>query len=249
MKDKGGTLTLSLDDARLPEDLLAQDPGLSTGLYQKFSVRDTGMGIAAHILSRIFDPFFTTKDKGEGTGMGLAVVHGIVRSHKGAISVMSKPGEGSLFDLYFPVVTVVEEPKILQDKKIPTGTERILLVDDETALVKMGKKILEELGYEVIGFTSSYDALAAFKKNSDSYDLLITDLTMPVMTGKQLAEEVTRIRPGCPIILATGFGGNISEAEGKEIGIQAIVMKPFLKNSFANTVRKVLDEGKIDKKG
>jgi len=194
------------------------------------------------VLNRIFDPFFTTKEKGEGTGMGLSVVHGIVKSYGGEIVVYSAPGKGTSFNLYFPVIEKVEfrETDVVLPR--PIGNERILFVDDEPALVNIGQQILESLGYKVVTRTSSLEALELFKIKSEKFDLVITDMTMPGMTGDHLSGEIIKIRADIPIILCTGYSKNISEAMAKRLGIRALAMKPVVVEQLANIVHQVLDE-------
>jgi CheY-like chemotaxis protein len=195
------------------------------------------------VLNRIFDPFYTTKEKGEGTGMGLSVVHGIIKSHSGEITVYSEPAKGSTFKVYLPAI----EQEVISEsdtaRPLPSGSERILFVDDEIALVNIGKQILENLGYDVEIRTSSHEALELFKVKSDKFDLVITDMTMPGMTGYQLTREILKIRPGIPIILCTGYSKQITEEKAKAIGIKAFAMKPVVARELAEIVRKVLDEG------
>lgn len=199
--------------------------------------------MSPEVMQRIFDPYFTTKEKGEGTGMGLAVAHGIVKSHGGAITVYSKPGKGSTFNVYLPRIEreVTGEPKA--PRPLPTGHERILFVDDEQALVDIGKRMLEHLGYKVTTRTSSLEALELFRARPDRFDLVITDMTMPNMTGEKLARELMRICPDIPVILCTGFSERITKEKAKEMGIRAFAMKPLVLRSLAGIIRKVL-EGK-----
>jgi CheY-like chemotaxis protein len=194
------------------------------------------------VLDRIFDPFFTTKEKDKGTGMGLSVVHGIVHSHGGSIYAYSEPGKGSTFRVFLPVLKRRLESEERIERPIPTGTERILFVDDELSIVNIGKKTLESLGYDVVARTSSIEALEFFKKQSDRVDIVITDLTMPNMTGEELAEELMQIRPDIPIILCTGFSAKMDEKKAMDMGIRAFISKPILKREIAKTIRKVLDE-------
>jgi CheY-like chemotaxis protein len=190
----------------------------------------------------VFDPFWTTKRSGEGTGLGLSVVHGIVKSHGGAITVYSEPGEGTIFHVYLPVVEMEAEPGTTIAESLPTGSETILLIDDEPSLVNVGKQMLEGLGYRVVTRTSSLEALEVFRREPSRFDLVVTDMTMPTMTGDRLATELMKIRSDIPVVLCTGFSAKISEQKAKAIGIRAFVMKPFLKKKLAETVRKVLDE-------
>ncbi len=196
------------------------------------------------VMERIFDPYFTTKDKGEGTGLGLSVVHGIVNDYWGAITVYSEPGKGTTFHVYLPRVAEVEEKGQAESPLggIPTGRERILFIDDNQALVDLGKRMLGRLGYEVVTRTSSIEALELFRAKPDEFDMVITDMTMPNMTGDKLAKEMMKIRPDIPVILCTGFSELISEERAKGLGIRAFVMKPVVKRDMAETVRRVLDE-------
>ena len=194
------------------------------------------------IIDKIFDPFFTTKKLGEGTGLGLSVVHGIVKQSNGYITVESEPGKGSVFTVYFPQITGEQEAYAVGDDEIPTGSERILFVDDEEALVEMGEDILAELGYEVTSRMSSREALALLKADPSRFDLVITDQTMPEMTGVDLAKEILALRPDMPIIMCTGFSYVVDEDKAKAAGIRAFAMKPLTKREIARTIRKVLDE-------
>ena len=221
---------------------MAIPDGIAPGHYVKLSVRDTGTGISADIMDKIFDPFFTTKKLGEGTGLGLSVVHGIVKQHDGHIAVESEPGRGSTFTVYFPRITGDPETDALRDDEIPTGSERILFVDDEEALVEMGEDILAELGYEVTSRMNGREALALLKLDPSRFDLVITDQTMPEMTGVELAKEVLAIRPGMPIIMCTGFSYVVDTDKARAAGIKAFAMKPLTKREIARTVRHVLDD-------
>ena len=242
MREKGGLLEVTLADVGLDSLFTAKHPDIKPGTHLKLMVRDTGHGIPPHILDRIFDPFFTTKDKSEGTGMGLSVVHGIVKAHGGAITVQSEPGKGTVFNAFLPVIekTIAMEAPI--EKPLSTGTERILFVDDEIPLVRLGKWILEPLGYDVTTRTSSIEALELFKAQPDRFDLVITDMTMPNLTGSELALKLGKIRPDIPIILCTGFSHEITAEKSKEMGIKAFLFKPILSEVMAETVRRVLDE-------
>jgi len=242
MRDEGGILKVKLGDLQLDEDAVSQYPGLASGEYVKLSVTDTGAGIDPDIMDRIFDPYFTTKEVGEGTGMGLAVAHGIVTNHKGAIKVSSEPGKGTAFEVVLPVIEkeiMTEEDKA---EPLPTGNERILFIDDEPSITEVGKQMLQHLGYEVVVRTKSISALELFKIQPDNFDLVITDMTMPQMTGDSLAKELMKIRPDIPVILCTGYSERISKDTVKEMGIRAFVMKPIVMGDLANTIRKILDE-------
>jgi CheY-like chemotaxis protein len=239
MRENGGTLAIELSDFSVSNG----DPrGIGLGLYMKLTVRDTGAGMPPEIVDRIFDPFFTTKNVGEGTGLGLSVVLGIVKQSHGYIFVESEPGKGSTFDVFFPKVAEERSAEGASgDEMMPLGHERILFVDDEEALVEMGEELLAELGYEVTCCTNSREALALFRLDPSRFDLVVTDQTMPDMTGIQLAAELLAIRP-LPVILCTGFSHIANEESAKTAGIKGFVMKPLTKRELAKTVRKVLDE-------
>ncbi|MEA2039442.1 MAG: ATP-binding protein [Thermodesulfobacteriota bacterium] len=223
--------------------ILKSETGLDPGPYLRLTVSDTGHGITHDVEERIFDPYFTTKEKGEGTGLGLSVVHGIVKDHGGTIMVYSEPGKGSTFHVYLPLIRgQAVKPEINEHAPVLKGNERILFIDDEQALADMGKQMLERLGYEVTIRTSSIEALELFHKKSDQFDLVITDMTMPKMTGDKLAKELMKIRRDIPVILCTGFSERISEEKAKEMGIKAFTMKPIVMRDMTKTVRKVLDE-------
>jgi len=241
MRAKGGVLDVSLVKVELDSDYTDNHPDLKPGPYLKLTVSDTGHGMPPEVQERIFDPFFTTKEKEEGTGMGLAVVHGIVKSHGGTLAVYSEPEKGSVFNVFLPIIEERLELETSLDKPIPQGTECILFIDDEGSLVDVGQRILESLGYDVVTRTSGIEALALFKAQPDRFDLVITDLTMPKMTGDELAVELLRIKPGMPIILCTGFSAMIDEDKVKAMGMRAFVFKPILKRDLAETIRKVLD--------
>jgi len=242
MREQGGVLEVRLEELMLDDEAFAHQLDISLGPYLSLTVLDTGRGMDKAVRDRIFEPYFTTKRTGEGTGIGLTVVHGIVKSYGGAITVESEPGRGSIFQVLLPRLkgAVVEE----EHKKVvlpPRGTERILFVDDEPALVNIGRRMLEGLGYEVVTSTSGIETLSTFRRQPENFDLVITDMTMPKMTGDRLAIELLGIRPGIPIILCTGFSERITGEKAKEIGIRKFVMKPLLMNDLAEAVREVLD--------
>ena len=245
MQEKKGLLELTLMEEEIGSD--DSCPDLPPGTYLKLTVSDTGHGMNSEVMKKIFDPYFSTKGPGEGTGMGLAVVHGIVKSHGGNITVYSKLGEGTIFHVYLPLIEAGPvEPKTVPAEPTPTGTEHILFVDDEEPIVRMMQQILERLGYQVTSRTSSVEALEAFKAKPDEYDLVITDMTMPNMTGVELAPRLREIRSDIPIIMCTGFSETIDEDRAKNMGIPAYIMKPFLIDEIAKTIRKVLE--KVNKK-
>ncbi len=242
MRKKGGVLKVELEDLEIDEDFTASYPNMKPGAYINLTVGDTGHGFRSEVLERIFDPFFTTKGTGEGTGMGLSVVHGIIGSYGGAITAYSEPGQGSTFKVYLPIIERRKEPRAEAEESIPTGSECILFVDDEPALANLGKQTLESLGYDVEIRTGSIEALELFKCQPDRFDLIITDMTMPNMTGEDLAQELMRIRPNIPIILCTGFSAKIDDQKASAMGIREFVMKPIVKQKIATKVRKVLDD-------
>jgi CheY-like chemotaxis protein len=214
---------------------------IDPGQYVKLIVRDAGVGISADIMDKIFDPFFTTKALAEGAGLGLSVVHGIVKQHDGFITVISEPGRGSTFTVYFPQIVGGLEADAVHDEKIPTGCERILFVDDEEAIVEMGEDILAELGYDITSRMSSREALELFRLDPSRFDLVITDQTMPEMTGIDLAREILAIRADMPIIMCTGFSHLVDADKATAAGIRAFAMKPLTKREIARTIRNVLD--------
>ena len=242
MNNKGGVLEVAIRNVEVGnEDIGLKYPNVPPGHYVLLTIRDTGHGMSAEVVERIFDPYFTTKEKGEGTGLGLAVVHGIVKSYGGVITVYSEIGKGSTFNIYLPAI----EKKVEEEKEtveaIPTGHQRILFVDDEPALVDIGKKMLEHLGHEVVVRTSSLEALEAFRNNPERFDLVISDKTMPQMTGFDLARELKQIRPDIPIILCTGFSDTTDSAKAKAMGISGLVMKPIVMREMAETIKRVTD--------
>ena len=243
MEERGGMLNVILENEYFDSRSAQRISDLEPGHYLKLTVADTGHGIAPESLDKIFEPYFTTKEVGKGTGMGLALVHGIVKSHGGAISAESEVGKGSSFHVYFPLV---EPDAPVSDTSAdttqrPSGNERILLVDDERLVVDASKMMLEKLGYKVTARTSSIEALELFRHNPGDFDMLITDQTMPDMTGKELAGEMQSIRPDMPIILCTGFSEQMDEKKAKEMGIRGFIMKPVGMKKMAQKVREVLD--------
>jgi PAS domain S-box-containing protein len=237
----GGVIVVTLKNVELDEDTAAQYTDLNPGRYVNLVVSDTGHGISREEIDRIFDPYFTTKELGKGTGMGLAVVHGIVKGHNGLITVESELGKGTTFSIFFPAVEKEAMAETETGEKLPTGSERILFVDDEVSLVKMGQQRLERLGYKVEATISPIEALELFRYKPDQFDLVITDLTMPKMTGDKLVKEILSIRPDIPIILCTGFSEKIDEKKANAIGASDYIEKPLDKRDFAFIIRKVLD--------
>jgi len=194
------------------------------------------------IKNRIFDPYFTTKEKGVGTGLGLSLVHGIVSKIGGEITVESELGKGTTFRVYLPRIDTEAAEKTKPLNPLPEGRECILFVDDEEVLVDIGQRMLEKLGYKVIARTSPLEALEAFRAKADKIDLVISDLTMPNMTGDVLAQELMRLRPDLPIIVCSGFSEQMNEQNARAMGIREFVMKPLVMRKLADTIRKVLDE-------
>ncbi|PQP35054.1 hypothetical protein C6A37_04535 [Desulfobacteraceae bacterium SEEP-SAG9] len=241
MKEKGGKLKVNLDETYLDSEDVEQFSDLSPGYYLTLSVEDSGCGIDNLVIENIFEPYFTTSEKGEGTGMGLAVVHGIVKDCGGDITVKSKLGKGTTFHVWLPKVDIKTLLEPEQKVEIPKGTEKILFVDDEKGFIDVVQQMLDRLGYKVTARTSSIEALEAFRNKPDAFDLIITDLTMPNMTGIELAKEIMKIHPSIPIVLCTGFSDQISESKAKEIGIRAFVMKPIDMSMIAKVIRDVLD--------
>ena len=241
MEETGGKLTITFKDVELAvKDL--KDSVMIPGTYVCLTVADTGQGMKQSIIDRIFEPYFTTKKEGKGTGLGLAILHGIVKSHGGHISFYSEPGKGAEFKVYLPVIKKQKETsKVETDASIQKGDERILLVDDQDIIVQMEKQMLEQLGYHVTDRISSVDVLEVFRADPDKFDLVITDMTMPNMTGEQLADELIKIRFDIPVILCTGFSEKMSEEKAKAMGIKGFLMKPVLMKDLSSTIRKVLD--------
>ena len=244
VEQKGGTICVRLEEKTLTSPHL-KTLSLKPGKHVVLSVSDTGHGIAPAVMHNIYDPYFTTKEKGKGTGLGLAVVFGIVKEHGGDIEVQSEEGKGTTFNVYLPLPRGISEPARAEKTQIqPKGTERILLVDDEKPVLRLEKIILERLGYRVEVRNNSIGALGAFGADPKSFDLVITDMAMPKMTGDQLAEQVMAIRPDIPIILITGFSDRIDDQKARRIGIKGFLPKPVEKADLANLVRKLLDEAK-----
>lgn len=243
MREKGGVLDVELSNVEIDSTILPRDTGMVPGLYVRLSVSDTGSGMSPETLNRIFEPYFTTKLIGEGTGLGLAVVYGIIKKMGATIKVSSERGKGSTFEILFPRIA---DEKIVQgvDESItaPRGHEHILWVDDEEDVVDIGKSLLERLGYEIQITTSSVDALELFRAEPREFDLIITDMTMPQMSGMDLAEKILSIRPDIPIILCTGFSNILTEESIKASGISALVMKPIISQEMAQAVRETLDQ-------
>lgn len=241
MDEQGGILEVTLSNQEFSENDLKKESNLTPGKYVRLCVKDSGVGIDQKDLDRIFDPYFTTKGVGKGSGMGLAVVAGIVKSHDGMITVDSKPGDGTIFNVYFPIIEQKIQEKIEDDSPIPTGKESILVVDDEDSLIDVTRKRLERLGYQVTTQTSSIKALEIFRANPGDFDLVISDQTMPELTGEHLANELLVIRPDIPIIICTGYSSKMDAEKARSRGITAFIMKPVDKTELAKTIRDALD--------
>jgi PAS domain S-box-containing protein len=241
MEETGGVISVTLGSTTIEASDAELLSNVSPGEYLRLTVGDTGAGIRPDVIDRIFDPYFSTKEVGRGTGMGLAIIHGIMKNSGGAVAVDSRLGEGSTFEVYFPVVEDESPHTVASPLGRPSGTERILLVDDEILLCEMGKEVLERLGYRVTMCSSSVDALKTFRNAPDEFDLVMTDQTMPGMTGSELAEQILQIRPEIPIILCTGYSSLINEHSANVIGIKEFALKPLTNGVMGKLVRKVLD--------
>jgi CheY-like chemotaxis protein len=241
MEQKGGILTVELNDVHLETELTQRPSNIAAGAYIQLTVSDTGHGMTPAVTERIFDPFFTTKEKGKGTGIGLSAVHGIVKSHGGDITVSTEPGKGSTFNVFLPRIEKdLVEDDVIEERK-PTGNEYILFVDDEQTIVDIGKKMLKRLGYEVEACTGSIEALELFKLQPEKFDLIVCDMTMPKMTGEELALKLREISPDIPIVLCTGYSAKMSELTAKNI-VNAFLLKPLTMKEIGNVIRKVLDK-------
>jgi signal transduction histidine kinase/ActR/RegA family two-component response regulator len=242
MRPTGGTLEVTLTKETLTGNHTDQMPDALPGEYLKIAVSDTGPGIDREILDRIFDPYFTTKQKGEGTGMGLAVVQGIVQNCHGFVTVETFAGKGACFNVYLPVIHMDEPEKTKVHVAVPGGHEHILFVDDEPPLADLSKQILERMGYRVTIKTSSLEALEVFTSNPDAFDLVISDMTMPHMTGDVLTRKLQEVRPGIPVIICTGYSEKVTQEMIERLKIRALIMKPIIRDELLLAVRQVIDE-------
>jgi CheY-like chemotaxis protein len=240
LPSSGGTIEVLLHDVDLDERGASVHPKLQPGPYVVLAVSDTGHGMAPEILKRVFDPFFTTKGPGEGTGMGLSVVHGIVTNHGGVVMVESAPGEGATFSVYLPraVSAVFEDPTVIT--QLPTAQGRVLFVDDEEAVRRFGVAALKRMGYEAVVCADGDEALQIFEKDPTGFDVLVTDQVMPKMAGDELVIAIRAIRPGLPAILFTGFGERITEQKAEQAGISEIVTKPVVARELDAAIRRAL---------
>lgn len=246
MEGSSGRITIVLEPYRADGLSRQAMMGLEPGDYLRLSVSDTGRGMESQVMNRVFDPYFTTKPKGEGTGMGLAVVHGIVKAHGGTIEVSSEPGKGSTFSLYFPIVDM--EADIVGEccNMAPHGSERVLLVDDEEALTDIGAKMLRRLGYQVVAETRSIEAFETYRNDPSAFDLVVTDMTMPDLTGIQLARKIRMISADIPIILCTGYHKDINMSIVKGFGIDHLMFKPLKIVELAGVIRQALDTHPVE---
>ena len=243
LRARGGRIEIFQNLVELPAEQSAAGVRLPAGRYVRLAVRDNGHGMDAATRERIFEPFFTTKPPGHGTGLGLAVVHGIMESHDGAITVDSAPDEGAIFHLYFPAIEAEPAANATDELIAPRGRgQRILVVDDEPVVARLATRILERLGYRATAFLDPVEAVAAFRADPDAFDLVLTDLTMPHLTGVEVASDLLRLRPTLPIILSTGFSGRLNEADARRFGIRAMLGKPYTVQSLAEAVQRVLSE-------
>jgi CheY-like chemotaxis protein/two-component sensor histidine kinase len=240
MRGKEGILRVSVTRVEIDPQGVSRQVEAKPGPYLRLTVSDTGHGMDPEVRERAFDPFFTTKKPGEGTGMGLAVVHGIVKNHEGAITLESEVGKGTTVHVFFPWVQADEPREDVSSEPIPTGKERILLIDDEEIQVRTVQHMLERLGYRVMAKTRAPEALETFRTQPDAFDLVITDQTMPELTGVNLAREVFRVRPDMPVILYTGYSETLDEEEVRSIGIRDFALKPLTVRDLAERIRRAL---------
>jgi CheY-like chemotaxis protein len=245
MRENGGVLSISTTDIDFEPDSPILDTDIEPGEYVQLIVTDTGHGMEPHVMKRIFEPFFTTKEIGEGTGMGLPVVYGVVKSLHGTITVESEPGIGSTFRISLPVIRTNEKEDGREVQPAPKGAERILFVDDEELLTEWGQAALERLGYTVTSLTDSTEALNLFSSDPSRFDLVILDQTMPKFTGLQLARKLLEVQSNIPIILCTGHSDSVSPEKAKAAGIKEFLMKPLGKQQLAEAIRRVLDTTEI----
>lgn len=242
MQASGGTLTVTLADVRDTDPVIPLDALGRPERFVRLSVADTGPGVSPQVVERIFDPFFTTKKQGEGTGMGLAMVHGIVKRHDGYLELENQPGKGATFHVFLPMTSVDQRPAAEATADLVFREGRILFVDDEKPLTDIGREMLESCGFDVVTRTSSVEALEAFKYRSADFDLVITDQTMPNMTGMEFARAILKIRPDMPIVLCTGFSDAVSYDRLRDVGISDFIMKPILKHDLIGSISRLLSD-------
>lgn len=242
MKQNGGTLSITLDSVYLDAAFTERHPELSIGEHARIKVADTGKGIPEDLIERIFDPFFTTKQKGEGTGLGLSMVHGIIKSMQGLITVDSQEGHGSCFTIYLPKINEEEAMTPVEDQPIPTGHEHIVYVDDEGFLVEIGSEILRGLGYQVTGFTDSREALDFLLTHSQEVNLVVSDMTMPGLTGIELAQRLQQLTSPPPVVICTGHSDGLERDDFARVGVHELLLKPVTVTNLARAVRAVLEK-------
>jgi signal transduction histidine kinase/CheY-like chemotaxis protein len=247
VEETSGVVAITLEPVHLDRSAARRYDGLEPGPHVRLAVADTGQGIEPGMMDRIFDPYFTTKGVGRGLGMGLAIVHGIVKKNDGAIRIESEPGQGTTVEVLFPQIGVQAEAEIPVHGPLPTGSERILVVDDEVSLVEMMTRMLERLGYAVVTATRSSEALQLVQRQPDRFDLVITDMAMPEMAGDRLAGKILSRRPDMPVILCTGHSDRIDAEGAAKLGIAGYFMKPCDMKTLATEVRKVLDEAQLNR--
>jgi PAS domain S-box-containing protein len=245
MEEKGGVLEVAVQRTLIKEGVESESLGVTPGPFIRLTVSDTGHGMTPRVMERIFDPYFTTKEQGKGTGLGLAVVHGIATSYGGAVKVSSEPAKGSTFQVFFPAAEGWTEQITKSEERPLEGKESILFVDDERSLATLGHAMLAKLGYQVKVMTSSLEALDAFRADPNGFDLLITDITMPQMTGDVLANQARKIRPDLPVIVMSGFSERMNQEKAKDAGIDGFISKPMMIGDLARSIREVLDKKKV----
>lgn len=241
--DEKGTMTILLDTAKLQQADIPAQYHCQPGDYARISVRDTGSGISTEVMERMFDPFFTTKDVDQGTGMGLSTVQGMIKQNNGLIKVHSVLEQGTTFELYFPLGHEKQVESMTERRAFPRGSEKIIFLDDDEVLANLGAMMLSELGYQVTAMTSSVEAFKLIQTNPDCCDLLITDQTMPEMSGKELIQELQKINSELPIILCTGYSNKIDEKEAERLGVKAFLLKPIDFPQLLQVLRHVFDRG------
>jgi len=241
MGENGGELGIALSETEVTPAEASQQLGLDAGRYVRLTVSDTGQGMDAQTQERMFEPFFTTKPEGKGTGLGLATVHGIVKDHKGAARVDSRPGEGTRIDVFFPVCAGVTLPETSgEEERAPRGTEHVLLVDDEEQIVESIGAGLERLGYRVDRYTSAPDAVAGFTRDPEGYDVVVTDQLMPGVGGAELAGKLHAVRADTPILICTGFADSVPVEEAEAAGVREVIKKPVTARDVAAAIRRAL---------
>jgi CheY-like chemotaxis protein len=243
MGETGGTLLIELAPAAVDAEVARRSTDLRPGAYACISVQDTGVGMTPQVAERIFEPFFTTKPRGQGTGLGLSVVHGIMHAHGAAITVDTAPGKGSTFRVYLPAIPTAAPDTPCEPSAVDRGAgQRILYVDDEEPLVYLLTRILERLGYAVTGFIDAHSALDAFKADPDAFDVVVTDLSMPGLSGHDLAREVLKIRPALPVVMTSGYVRAADRELALQIGVRELVLKPDTAQALGEVLHRLLNE-------